>query len=40
MRTSGLGPESVDDFEGEGGENVEAIIDTIRRDFDEDGEGF
>ena len=32
--------ESVDDFEGEGGENVEAIIDTIRRDFDEDGEGF
>ena len=32
--------ESVDDFEGEGGENVDAIIDTIRRDFDEDGEGF
>jgi len=32
--------ESVDDFEGEGGENVENIIDTIRRDFDEDTEGF
>ena len=32
--------ESVDEFEGEGGENVENIIDTIRRDFDEDTEGF
>ena len=32
--------ESSDEFEGEGGENVENIIDTIRRDFDEEGEGF
>src|SRR5208337_3703323 len=31
--------ESVDDFEVEG-ENVDQIIDTIKRDFDDEGEGF
>lgn len=31
--------ESVDDFEGDG-ENVEAVIDTIKRDFEEDPEAF
>jgi hypothetical protein len=31
--------ESVDDFEVEG-ENVDSIIDTIKRDFDDEGEGF
>lgn len=32
--------ENTDEFEGEGGENAEGIIDTIRRDFDDEGEGF
>lgn len=31
--------EGIDDFEGEG-ENAENFIDTIRRDFDDEGEGF
>ncbi|HUP57599.1 MAG TPA: hypothetical protein VM598_09125, partial [Bdellovibrionota bacterium] len=31
--------ENVDDFDVEG-ENVDAIIDTIKRDFDDEGEGF
>jgi hypothetical protein len=31
--------ESVDDFEVEG-ENIDQIVDTIKRDFDDEGEGF
>jgi hypothetical protein len=31
--------ESVDDFEGDG-ENVDALIDTIKRDFDDEGDAF
>jgi hypothetical protein len=31
--------ESVDEFEGEG-ENVDALIDNIKRDFEDEGEGF
>ena len=32
--------ESIDDFEAEGGEGVEGIIDSIKRDFDDEGETF
>jgi len=32
--------EGVDDFDIEGGESVDSLIDTIKRDFDDDGEGY
>jgi hypothetical protein len=32
--------EGVDDFDSEGGDSVDSLIDTIKRDFDDDSEGF
>jgi len=32
--------ESTDEFEVEGGEPMENLIDNIKRDFDDEGEGF
>ncbi len=32
--------EGVDDFDIEGGESADSLIDTIKRDFDDDGDGF
>ena len=32
--------EGVDDFDGEGGESMDSLIDTIKRDFDDDSDAF
>ncbi|MEO5970344.1 MAG: hypothetical protein ABIQ95_10495 [Bdellovibrionia bacterium] len=32
--------EGTDDFDGEGGESMDSLIDTIKRDFDDDGDAF
>jgi hypothetical protein len=32
--------EGSDDFDGEGGESMDSLIDTIKRDFDDDGDTF
>ena len=32
--------EGVDDFDVEGGESVDSLIDNIKRDFDDEGDGF
>ncbi len=32
--------EGVDDFDAEGGDSVDSLIDNIKRDFDDEGDGF